>query len=157
MDGLILLRRARDAGLAVAAENGKLVIRGPRQAEPVAKLLLAHKPEVLTALDEAADWRARLREALAHWGALHPAEAEALAWSELQCRWHRLYGGRVPREICAGCREPVNDREALDLADGCRVHFDRFNCLLRYGDHWRGAATEALAALGLQLPAGAAE
>jgi hypothetical protein len=44
MDGLTLLHRARDAGLTVAAADGKLVIRGPRRAEPVALMLLDHKP-----------------------------------------------------------------------------------------------------------------
>jgi hypothetical protein len=42
MDGLMLLRRARDAGLVVTAEGDKLVIRGPKRAEPVALLLIEH-------------------------------------------------------------------------------------------------------------------
>ena len=50
MDGLILLNRAREAGLAVEADGNKLLIRGPRRAEPVARLLIEHKPEVLAAL-----------------------------------------------------------------------------------------------------------
>jgi hypothetical protein len=50
MDGMTLLRRARDAGLAVLAEGDKLVIRGPRRAEPVARLLIEHKPAVMAAL-----------------------------------------------------------------------------------------------------------
>ena len=50
MDGLSLLRRARDAGLRVEAAGDKLLIRGPKRAEPVVKLLAEHKPEVLAAL-----------------------------------------------------------------------------------------------------------
>ena len=50
MDGLTLLRRAREAGLAVATEGEKLVIRGPKRAEKVARLLIEHKPDVLAAL-----------------------------------------------------------------------------------------------------------
>ena len=50
MEGLILLNCAREAGLAVAAEGDKLVIRGPRRAELLARLLIEHKPEVLAAL-----------------------------------------------------------------------------------------------------------
>ena len=53
MDGLTLLRRARNAGLAVTAEGDKLVIRGPKRAEPVARLLIEHKSEVLSALSPA--------------------------------------------------------------------------------------------------------
>jgi hypothetical protein len=50
MDGLTLLRRARDAGLRVEASGDKLLIRGPKRAEPVVKLLAEHKAEVLASL-----------------------------------------------------------------------------------------------------------
>jgi hypothetical protein len=50
MDGLTLLRRAHDVGLRLEAAGDKLVIRGPKRAEPVVKLLAQHKREVLAAL-----------------------------------------------------------------------------------------------------------
>ena len=50
MDGLILLRRANDVGLRLEATGDRLVIRGPKRAEPVAKLLVEHKAEVLRVL-----------------------------------------------------------------------------------------------------------
>ena len=50
MDGMTLLREARSAGLSVWAEGDRLVIRGPRRAEPVVRVLIAHKPDVMTAL-----------------------------------------------------------------------------------------------------------
>src|SRR3974390_747156 len=50
MDGIILLRRAQDAGLRVKAAGDKLLIRGPKLSEPVVKLLAEHKAEVLAAL-----------------------------------------------------------------------------------------------------------
>ena len=50
MDGLILLDRAQKAGLAVRVEGEKLVIRGPKRAEPLARMLIEHKPDVLAAL-----------------------------------------------------------------------------------------------------------
>lgn len=53
MDGLILLRRARNAGLRVEAAGGMLLIRGPKQAESVVKLLTEHKTEVLAVLSSA--------------------------------------------------------------------------------------------------------
>jgi hypothetical protein len=59
MDGLTLLRRAHDVGLRLEAAGDKLVIRGPKRAEPVVKLLAQHKREVLAAL-------AGLR-GLSHW------------------------------------------------------------------------------------------
>lgn len=50
MDGLALLQKAHEAGLTVKAEGDRLIIRGPRRAEPVARLLIGHKGELLAAL-----------------------------------------------------------------------------------------------------------
>jgi hypothetical protein len=152
MDGVMLLRRARDAGLRVTAEAGKLVVRGPRSAETIALLLLANKPAVIAALT--ADWRARHREALAYWGAFHPAEdAARLAWGELLSRWHRLHGVRAPEWQCAGCGEPIGGLPALNLADGNRVHSGHsLDCLFAFGQHWRRGATAGLRTLGLGPP-----
>jgi hypothetical protein len=155
MDSLTLLARAHEAGLAVAIAGGKLVVRGPRQAEPMVRLLAEHKPVVMAAL--ATDWRARHREALAYWGALHPAEeCERLAWGELEDRWHRLHGARAPGWQCAGCGAPIGGLPSVDLADGNRVHLDGphgLDCLLAFGERWRSVATAGLRALGLDPPA----
>ena len=96
MDGLILLRDARAAGLEVLTDGHRLTVRGPRNAELVAKRLLANKPLVLRALvsqaagiteiqpaDLPGDWRveweerAAIRE-YASGQAKEHAEAEAL-------------------------------------------------------------------------------
>jgi hypothetical protein len=50
MDPVTLLLRAQRAGLRVERAGDKLVVRGPRQAEPVVKLIAEHKAEVLAAL-----------------------------------------------------------------------------------------------------------
>jgi hypothetical protein len=156
MEVLSLLRRAREAGLALAGVGDRLIVRGPRQAEPVVLLLAAHKGEILEALAEAAGWFAQHREVLAHWARLHNAsEAAQLAWGEMQARWHRLHGERVPEWRCAGCGESIRGRQALPLGDGSRVHLDGahgLDCTIAYGERWRGAATRALIAMGLQPP-----
>jgi hypothetical protein len=155
MDVLILLDQAREAGLAIASDGDKLIVRGPKQAASVARLLGEHKRQVLTALDEATNWPARHREAVKYWSALHGTdEAVWLAWGEMQSRWHRLRGERVPEWQCAGCGEPIGGLAPLPLADGNRVHADKFQCLLWYGERWRGEATAALQALGLDPPPG---
>jgi hypothetical protein len=106
------------------------------------------------ALSETLDWRARHREALAYWSALHPAaEAARLAWGELLSRWHGLQGARAPEWQCAGCGAPMGGFAALDLADGNRVHINKLDCLLAFGEHWRNGATAGLRALGLDPPA----
>ena len=152
MDPLSLLARAHEAGLAVAIAGDKLVVRGPQRAEPVVRLLAAHKPAVMAALGTG--WRARHREALAYWSAVHSAEhAAALAWGEMQSRWHRLHGLRAPGWQCAGCGEPIGPLTALDCADGNRVHLDKLDCLLSFGKRWRSEATAGLPALALDPPA----
>ena len=50
MDGLTQLAEARAAGLSVAAQGGRLVLRGPRRAEAMARRLIEHKGDVMAAL-----------------------------------------------------------------------------------------------------------
>jgi hypothetical protein len=47
MDVLALLHQAKDAGLRLESAGDKLLVRGPKHAEPVVKLLPEHKAEVL--------------------------------------------------------------------------------------------------------------
>jgi hypothetical protein len=141
--------------------DGRYIDLAAREPLPNALVerLRAAKPELLGALATPAekdDWHARHREALSHWRALHPeGEAAALAWGELQNRWHRLFGARVPEWQCAGCGEPIGGFDALPLSDGTRVHLDTahgLDCLAAYGERWCAAATRALAAMGLGSP-----
>jgi hypothetical protein len=95
--------------------------------------------------------RAAIREFDGHYTR---AEAELLAWGEIENRWHLQHGERVPRDLCAGCRKPISNAEALDLIDGARVHLANSNeCLIRHGERWRAVATRALKAMGLRPPA----
>jgi hypothetical protein len=55
MDGLTLVQEARAAGLNLRADGGRLVIRGPRSAEPMALLLIERKSEILSVLSRAGD------------------------------------------------------------------------------------------------------
>jgi hypothetical protein len=76
------------------------------------------------------DWHALFEEraAIREFGGRHTRnDAEALAWSEIQNRWHLKHGHRVPRDLCAGCRRPIGASEALDLIDGNRVHLTNSN------------------------------
>ena len=50
MDALALLRRAQEAGLRVEPAGDKLMVRGPKNAAPVVRLLAEHKAEILAAL-----------------------------------------------------------------------------------------------------------
>jgi hypothetical protein len=55
MDALALLRRAQQAGLRIQPAGDKLMVRGPKHAEPVVKLLAMHKAEILAALAKASN------------------------------------------------------------------------------------------------------
>lgn len=173
MEGVTLLRQAREAGLAVAAEGEGLVIRGPRRAEPLARLLIEHKPEVLSALTstehpgdreydkrdvigDTAEWLDLFAARLAHWfarGQRRWHEAELIAFSECVLKWHQRHGRRLAAWRCAGCDAAIGGlAAALTLADGNRVHFDKLDCLLSFGHRWRSEAIAGLQALGLDPP-----
>src|SRR5262249_55848937 len=166
MDALALLRRAQDVGLHVEIAGDKLLVRGPKRAECVVKLLAEHKTEVLAALapidlDQSAEmaearlWRGRFAGLAFAWsrgGDRDWDAARRLAWGDLQNEWHRLYGERWPTWQCAGCDAPIGGLEALSLPDGNRVHLNPIDCLIRFGRRWRGAADEALVVLGLEPP-----
>jgi hypothetical protein len=50
MDGITLLQDAQAAGLEVQADGDRLVIRGPKTADPIARRLLRFKALVLAAI-----------------------------------------------------------------------------------------------------------
>jgi hypothetical protein len=172
MDALALLHRAKEVGLRIQPKGDKLLIRGPKHAEPVVKLLAAHKAEVLAALApdqsaskggdpyEAADasqarrWRDRFAARIVDWfhGDRGWEDARRLAWGDVENEWHEVHGQRWPSWRCAGCDAPIGPSQALNLPDGNNVHFEPIDCLIRFGKSWRGAACEALIAFGLEPP-----
>src|SRR6185437_12807868 len=108
------------AGLSLKAAGDKLIVRGPKSAEPVVRLLAKHKAKILAALTEGStlDWLARHRESLDFWGSLYPAgEASSLAWGEMQIEWHRRHGKPIPAATCAGCDKSIGSATALALPD----------------------------------------
>lgn len=159
-----LIDACKQANLLLSIENGQLFVEF--DGEPSASLLAdlrAHKHEIIGLLTPASspdvkNWRAFYEERAAHRqfdGRYSRAQAEALAWAELENRWHMQHGERVDRQHCAGCRGRFTDDDpVLDLIDRNRVHHDDDHaCLIWYGTHWRAAATRALTTLGLRPPA----
>ena len=53
MDGMTLLAEAQEAGLTVLADGDRLVVRGPKSAEKLARRLLQNKAQVMAALNDA--------------------------------------------------------------------------------------------------------
>src|SRR5262249_49126860 len=101
----------------------------------------------------AADWCARYCEALAYWSGFHaPSEAARLAWGEMENRWHQAYGERIPSHVCAGCGKLIGGLPALEVGHGMRVHIGELDCVIRFGQRWRKAATAALHGFGLDPP-----
>jgi len=158
MDAVALLHRAQEAGLRLEPVGDKLLVRGPKRAETVVKLLAEHKPEVLAALSppivDTRRWGERFTTKAVQWflGDRSWAAAKRLAWGDLENEWHHQHGKRWPTWQCAGCEKPIGGLAAVDLPDGNRVHFDPVDCLIRFGKRWRGDASEALVALGLEPP-----
>jgi hypothetical protein len=169
MSAADVLEAVRAAGVSLAVDGPDLALKsfGP-PAPDVLDLVRVHKAEIIAALtvanpanqepdDIGVDWSGWYEEraAIRQFDGGHTREeAERLAWGEVEDRWHRAHGERVPRDVCAGCRRPIGSAVALDLADGNRVHHDHANmCLTQHGDRWRAVATRALAAMGLRSPA----
>lgn len=84
-----------------------------RGVEPgsASKMLTSSRSSREGARKAAADpawWLARHHEALNRYRILHPVdEAAGLAWGEVEHRWHMTRGQRMPRDLCAGCRQPI--------------------------------------------------
>lgn len=92
-------------------------------------------------------WRAR---------GLSAREAARLVWAEAESAWHLRHHPAADPDRCAGCGEWMLDGPGMRLLDGAVIHFgnpDRLDCLLLYGETWRGAASAGLVALGLRKPA----
>ena len=96
MDAVILLRKAREAGLRVSARDGRLVVEGPRRLEPLARSVLAEKPRILRALEQETDavaWRLE---------AMRPQVPQAGAIPLLLAR----PGMSFPPGTCCSCGDP---------------------------------------------------
>ena len=158
MDALTLINRAQEVGLRIELMGDTLLVRGPKRAEAVVKLLAEHKAEVLAALspsfDDAGWWRERLTAKAVQWsvGGRDWDAAKRLAWGDMENEWHELHGQRSPSWQCAGCNAPLGGSQVLNLPNGNSVHFEPIDCLISFGKRWRGAACEALVAFGLEPP-----
>jgi hypothetical protein len=166
-----LLDRFAKIGASVRRDDkDRLVVRAGTRPVPAAMVrqLRESKAQTLAALasnlepqeSDAGDtdptwWQQHFINRAIHWelrGYRCQAEAEKLAWGDLQIRWHRQHGKRFLVWQCAGCDQPVGSLPTLDVGDGNQVHLHTLDCLIRYGYRWRGGATRALAAMGLTPP-----
>ncbi len=169
-----LLDRLAEVGATVrSAGNDRLIVRAG--ANPVPADLVQHlreaKAEVLAALVPAGHSPESLdREAWWHrhftirtidrqlGGYRSRREAKLLAFGDMILEWHRRHGARPDPRRCAGCNVELPDFVGLAVdRDGVRVHFDaarRDDCVIAYGQKWRGAAVAALHALGVHPPEG---
>jgi hypothetical protein len=116
-----LLQEARAAGLRVEADGDRLVVRGPKAAEPVALKLGAHKPAIMAAL------------ASSRWPAPHPTPdplaARVAAFRDQLDTWTRSRRSgvpilKLPRVMarsgrCLSCGEPLADGRAFRCATCC--------------------------------------
>jgi hypothetical protein len=147
MEALVILREAEQAGLKLRVEGDRLVVSGPRGAEPIVRRLAEHKAEIMAAL--ATDWRRLYAEALADLG------TPGRGWSKVALAWYVARGTPTPGDLCAGCGKPLNGAEAIDLwPHGERAHAgEGYRCIIAYGRRWKRAAAAALAPYCIPTPA----
>ena len=168
-----LLVRFTEIGAIIRPAGDRLILRAgatPVPAELVNRLRQA-KSQVLATLSqvtppvestpdgvadsaEARRWCDLFATRITDWfrGDRGWEEARQLAWGDVENEWHELHGRRWPSWQCAGCNAPLDGSQALNLPDGNRVHFEPIDCLICFGKRWRGDASEALVALGLEPP-----
>jgi hypothetical protein len=153
-----LIYRLVEIGATIEAADARLIIRAGERPVPgeLVRRIRDSKAEVLAALSPGW-WRrefvVRTIDRELDGFRSHDAAAR-LAWGELECRWHGLHGERIAVWQCAGCGEPIGGLPALNLSDSNRVHVEKLDCLMRFGERWRGEARRALVVMGLQPPAG---
>jgi hypothetical protein len=107
--------------------------------------------------DDPAWWRRHYIKRTTDWqlsGDRSEAQAREVAWGELLNKWHNRYGQRWPEWQCAGCDAPIGGLESLKLGDENRIHLDRLDCLLSFGERWRSEAATGLQVIGLDPPPG---
>jgi hypothetical protein len=100
MDAVTLLRHAEIAGLRIEASGERLLVRGPKRAAALVRLLSEHKRDVLVAL------------AATNWAIRRPH-----AWGETQKEGDAIIGddGGIPREWREGCARLDRDRSPGDV------------------------------------------
>jgi hypothetical protein len=104
-----------------------------------------------------AAWRTWMNCRIPVWLARGLSQAEALrsVWAEAEYLWYCRHGAAPNPNRCAGCGEWMLDGPGIRFKGGAVVHFgnpDRLDCLILYGQEWRGAASAGLVALGLKRP-----
>lgn len=158
----LLAEIRRHGGDVKMIAPGRLRVIAPnRMLSEIAEQVRAVKPQLLAALRSPAPdrcwWQDRYTARTFAWlvGDRDWDAARRIAWGDLQNEWHKLHGRRWPRWQCAGCDLVIGNATVLDMPDGNRVHFKPIDCCLSFGGRWRGAADEALIALGLQPPVSA--
>jgi hypothetical protein len=107
MDVLDLIIRARSAGVAVFAVDGRLLVRGRRRQEPIARELIGREREVLATL-RAVDTAER--DTAAGVPCPLPWRSELAAWPE---EWRGRWGRRANELAEAGARWPEDERIAF--------------------------------------------
>ena len=146
MEPLAILREAERAGLKLRVEGDKLMVSGPRKAEPIVRRLAERKAEIMRVL--ATDWRRLYFKALGELG------TPGRAWNKVALAWYVARGMAIPRNLCAGCGKPLDGAEAIDLwPHGERAHIGGYECVIAYGRRWRVTVATALIGHGIPIPA----
>jgi hypothetical protein len=82
MDCLTLWTQAAEAGLRVTADGDRLIVRGPRKAEPIAKALLEYKAEIMALLSDP-DREPAVEEGLVPWMLWEWRRISILEWRSI--------------------------------------------------------------------------
>ncbi len=165
MDGVTLLRRARDAGLRVGARGDTLRIKGPRKAEALALELITRKREVVALLRAGTLWRqlGELERTKSNWfQELRDCREQLEACGDLvleyaRSRWGEeaegwpspMLAGMYARDLLAGLQAVLGPsdgweriRSKLDAPGGPRVFAGLWGIYAELADELRRQVME---------------
>jgi hypothetical protein len=166
MNAAQALKAARAAGVGVAIDGDKLVLRAAMPASPaVIDLLSRHKAEIVARLRAAEDgWSAEdwqvffdERAGIVEFdGGLPRAEAEAYAFACCVVEWLNLNAVRSPPGRCHGCGQAEHAHDPLlpfgtESTGHAWLHS---RCWPAWYEVRNAKAVAALAAMGITAPVG---
>jgi hypothetical protein len=102
-------------------------------------------------------WPERYRAAVARSSAQNGRDAERREYGRMLNEWHATHGKRHDPSRCAGCGKHIVGSSRIVVFEKGVVHLGGDNdldCLIQYGETWRGEAKAGLSALGVFPPSG---
>ena len=102
-------------------------------------------------------WPERYRAALVRYPTMDGRQAERRAYGTLLNEWASERGTKHDPANCAGCGKKIDSSPLVEVFEKAVVHLGGnygVECVIQYGEKWRGEAQRGLEAVGVKAPSG---